>query len=89
MARRAAIDRASMAQISMCVGIASFLLALTFRRVRREYRNRHRVSGRARALMGEQLPAHIAEHLARMGDPDYICLAIAENKLTVRVVETF
>lgn len=88
MARKAAADRANMAQVTLGVGIASFFLALTLRRLRREHKERHRCSARARALMGKEFPEHIRVHIARLGDPEYICLAIAENKLTVSCVSS-
>lgn len=84
MALRAAVHRADMAQVSLGLGIATFILAMTIKRIAKDHRERHRVSERARALMGKELPMHIMEHIARQTDPEYICLAIAENKLTVR-----
>lgn len=84
MALRAAAHREAVAQLCLCAGIASFVLAMTVRRLRREYLARHRVSSRSRELTSGGTPEYILEHIKRLMDEDYVCLAIAENKLTVR-----
>lgn len=83
MALKEANDRANMAQLSLGVGLASFVLAMTFRRMRREHRDRHKVSSRGKELTASEFAPFVMEHFARNEDPDYICLAIAENRLTV------
>lgn len=84
MALQEAAHRENVAQLCLCAGIASFVLAMTVRRMREEYRARHKVSSRSRELTRGGTPEHILEHIKREMDEDYVCLAIAENKLTVR-----
>lgn len=62
------------------------VIGLTYRRLREEHHHlaaRHKPSKRSAELTRGGTPAHILEHIARIDDPDYICLSIAENKLTV------
>ena len=87
MALKQATDRATIAQLILGAGVASFAMALTFRKLRGGCQHRDK-KGKA-SLRSEQLtkgstPEHIVEHIARLEDPDYVCLSIAENKLTVR-----
>lgn len=84
MPLRSAAHEENVAQLCLCAGIASFVLAMTLRRVREEYRARHKVSSRSKELTRGGTPEHILEHIKRLTDEDYVCLAIAENKLTVR-----
>eukprot|EP00752_Nemacystus_decipiens_P004326 g3951.t1 len=63
--------------------IVLLVVAMTYRRVREETTSRETPSRRSIELTRGSTPAHIVEHIARIGDPEYICLAIAENKLTV------
>ncbi|CAN0364642.1 unnamed protein product, partial [Ascophyllum nodosum] len=86
MALKQATDRATIAQLILGAGVASFAMALTFRKLRGGCQHRDK-KGKA-SLRSEQLtkgstPEHIVEHIARLEDPDYVCLSIAENKLTV------
>ena len=69
------------------LGLGAFVLlvvAMTYRRLREEPPSRETPSRRSAELTRGGTPAHILEHIARISDPEYICLAIAENKLTVR-----
>ena len=84
MALKQAVDRATMAQLCLGAGVASFILAMTVRRLRDEHLARHRPSKRSKELTKGGAPAHLLEHIARLSDPEYVCLSIAENKLTVR-----
>lgn len=62
------------------------VLAMTYRRLREEHHlppRHNKPSKRSAELTRGGTPAHILEHIARVGDPEYICLSIAENKLTV------
>ncbi|CAM9867262.1 unnamed protein product, partial [Discosporangium mesarthrocarpum] len=83
MALEAAVARAHMAHIILGFGAISFVLALARRRHVKEWNARFAVSSRARKLVSPKTPLHIAEHVARLVNPDYICLAISENKITV------
>lgn len=71
-------------QLCLGAGLASLVVAMTYRRVKKEHPSRHGPSRRSVELTRGGTPAHITEHIARIGDPEYICLSIAENKLTVR-----
>ena len=84
MALKQAVDRANMAQLYLGAGVLSFVLAMTFRRWRDEHLARHKPSKRSKELTKHDTPSHILEHIARLSDPEYVCLSIAENKLTVR-----
>lgn len=64
--------------------IVLLVVAMTYRRLREEPPSRETPSKRSFELTRGGTPAHILEHIARISDPEYICLAIAENKLTVR-----
>lgn len=83
MALKRAVDRATFAQLCLGAGITTFLLAMTYRRLKEEEGLLHKPSKRSKALSGKATPVHILEHLKRLDDPDYVCLSIAENKLTV------
>lgn len=86
MALEAAHHRAIMAQITLSVGLASLLLAVTLRRLRAKHReNDHAVSCRAKAMAPNFNLPFVVEHFAHLHDPDYVCVSIAENKLTVRL----
>lgn len=63
--------------------IVLLVMAMTYRRLREEPTSRETPSKRSVELTRGGTPAHILEHIARISDPEYICLAIAENKLTV------
>lgn len=84
MALKQAMHNATVAQLCLGAGITSFILALTIRRAREEYLARHKPSKRSKELTKGDTPVHLLEHIARLNDPEYVCLAIAENKLTVR-----
>lgn len=88
MALKAANDRATMAQVSLGAGLASFLVAVTIRRLRSERRDPHAVSSRGQDMAPPVTAPFIMEHIQRLHDPDYVCLAIAENKLTVGEAES-
>lgn len=83
MSPNVAQDGALRAHLILGVGLASVLLALTIRRVRSKHRDRHAVSYRAQAMAPNLDLPFIIEHFARQNDPDYVCVSIAENKLTV------
>lgn len=71
-------------QLCVGAGLASLVVAMAYRRAKKEHPARHGTSRRSVELTKGGTPAHITEHIARIGDPEYICLSIAENKLTVR-----
>lgn len=83
MSLNGAQDRALMAHLTLGVGLASVLLAVTIRRLRAKHRDKHAVSYRAKAMAPNLDLPFIIEHFARLNDPDYVCVSIAENKLTV------
>ncbi|CAN0075967.1 unnamed protein product, partial [Scytosiphon promiscuus] len=70
-------------QLCLGAGLTSWVVAMAYRRVKKEHPARHGPSRRSLELTRGGTPAHITEHIARIGDPEYICLSIAENKLTV------
>ncbi len=89
MAPRDSLDRSAMASQLGLGGLVVFVVAMAYRR----FRDEHQLPSPKAATMPSRrsveltrggTPAHILEHIARIGDPDYICLSIAENKLTVR-----
>lgn len=93
MAPRDSVDRSAMASQLGLGGFVVFIVAMAYRRFREEQLPAATTSGsssratpsrRSVELTRGGTPAHILEHIARVGDPDYICLSIAENKLTVR-----
>eukprot|EP00929_Paragymnodinium_shiwhaense_P093641 TRINITY_DN53856_c0_g2_i1.p1 TRINITY_DN53856_c0_g2~~TRINITY_DN53856_c0_g2_i1.p1 ORF type:complete len:685 (+),score=151.72 TRINITY_DN53856_c0_g2_i1:62-2116(+) len=42
---------------------------------------------RAAKLLGRPGLPYVGEHIRRLGDPNYVCLAIAENKITMHLLE--
>lgn len=72
--------------LALGAGLTSLVAVLAYRISvveRRHSSGARRSSKRSAELTRGGTPAHILEHIARIGDPDYICLSIAENKLTV------
>lgn len=81
------VDRATFAKLYLISagGFASVLIVIAIRSLYTKRRHRHHgPSSRSRELTRGGLRPHILEHIVRMSDPDYVCLSIAENKLTVR-----
>lgn len=79
---------AAVLQVVSQMGLGAILLmvvTMTYRKLREEPPSRETPSKRSVQLTRGGTPAHILEHIARISDPEYICLAIAENKLTVRL----
>lgn len=76
---------ATASQLGLGVLVVVVIATMTYRRLREEQLSpaRHKPSKRSAELTRGGTPAHILEHIARIGDPEYVCLSIAENKLTV------
>ncbi|CAM9832325.1 unnamed protein product [Ectocarpus sp. 4 AP-2014] len=88
MAVNSTLQPASTSSLALSAGLTSLVAMLAYRigvieRRRHPSGARWRPSKRSAELTRGGTPAHILEHIARIGDPDYICLSIAENKLTV------